>query len=213
MNKQITISLNQSNEEVYRKSKEDQVRYFNFREINHHSHGKLTYVYPGGTIAGGHIGIVPKNIAKSVGTNPEVIDYRLDNGKVIMDLLVKSPDKKGNTLAGCLWAIVFVVVFGLIISMCIGSSDEGKTADELLIEKHFSAWDGSHIELVKKVKSNLKDPDSYEHINTTYRIEGDTIWVFMNYRAKNSFGGYTTGGITGITDKQTGKVIDWMEQE
>ncbi|MDD2566050.1 MAG: hypothetical protein PHZ26_05260 [Candidatus Gracilibacteria bacterium] len=66
---------------------------------------------------------------------------------------------------------------------------------EKKIESQFSAWDGSHIKLKDYVKKNLKDPDSFEHIGTKYWILQDKdgtyyISVNMNYRAKNSFGGY-----------------------
>jgi DNA-directed RNA polymerase subunit RPC12/RpoP len=58
------------------------------------------------------------------------------------------------------------------------------------IESQFSSWNGAHRNLEETVKARLKDPDSYEHIETRYTDRGDYISVYMKYRAKNGFGGY-----------------------
>lgn len=65
------------------------------------------------------------------------------------------------------------------------------------VEQQFSAWDGSHIKLAQYVKETLKDPKSYEHIETTFtptpltdENKNQYITVNMQYRAKNSFWGY-----------------------
>jgi len=61
---------------------------------------------------------------------------------------------------------------------------------EQKIKKQFSAWDGSHRELVKMVKKNMNDPSSFDHESTVYWDNGDgTINVLMRYRGKNAFGG------------------------
>jgi hypothetical protein len=118
---------------------------------------------------------------------------------------------KGSKI-GCLLLLCLFVIGGIAIF----SIEEPKTPEQIeqeKIEVHFSSWDGSHRELVSQLKANLKDPDSFEHIETTYKVQGDSIWVFMNYRAKNSFGGYVVEGITAITDKNSGKVIDVVKQQ
>ena len=60
-----------------------------------------------------------------------------------------------------------------------------------------SPWDGSHRRIVKYVEKRLRDPDSFEHIETK-------IWplnpkgehqLMMRYRAKNGFGGMTIGKV------------------
>ena len=54
-----------------------------------------------------------------------------------------------------------------------------------------SGWDGSHRQTVKLIKKNLKDPKSFEHIETRITpVENGSHIVFTKYRAKNSFGGY-----------------------
>jgi len=63
------------------------------------------------------------------------------------------------------------------------------------IAKQFSLWDGSHKELVRLVKNDLNDAGSFEHIETTYRINKDhtpgqdILFIKMDFRAKNAFGG------------------------
>lgn len=76
------------------------------------------------------------------------------------------------------------------------------------VETQFSAWDGSHIELSKAIKWRLKDPDSYEHIKTTYSVikNKDNIFelvVFTSYRAKNSFWGFVIENVKAYFD------LDW----
>lgn len=71
------------------------------------------------------------------------------------------------------------------------------------IKSQFSEWDWSHIALSNFVKKNLKDPKSYEHIETTYSITDNTIVVLMKYRAKNSFWWYVIESIKAYYD------LDW----
>ncbi|MDB4496224.1 hypothetical protein N9254_02025 [Flavobacteriaceae bacterium] len=65
-----------------------------------------------------------------------------------------------------------------------------------LIDEQFSAWDGSHIGLTKMLKKNMKNPDSYEHIETTYRDDGKSLVIKTRYRGQNGFGGMTIGEVT-----------------
>ncbi len=50
------------------------------------------------------------------------------------------------------------------------------------IEKQFSAWDGKHITFSRMIQENLKDPDSFKHVETRYEDKGDYILVAMKYR-------------------------------
>lgn len=60
-----------------------------------------------------------------------------------------------------------------------------------------SAWDGSCPKLVNALKENLKDPESFEHIETYIKYGDKYVTVVMKYRAKNSFGGYNVEAVTG----------------
>jgi hypothetical protein len=58
-----------------------------------------------------------------------------------------------------------------------------------MIEKQFSAWDGSHIKLTRLIKDSMNDPDSYEHVETKYWDMEDHLIVSTTFRGKNAFGG------------------------
>ncbi|WP_312765321.1 hypothetical protein [Epilithonimonas sp.] len=68
------------------------------------------------------------------------------------------------------------------------------------IKVQFSAWDGSHRELKRLVKSAMNDPSSFEHVNTTYKDKGDYIIVQMSFRGKNAFGATVLNGVTAKAD-------------
>jgi hypothetical protein len=63
------------------------------------------------------------------------------------------------------------------------------------IEKQFSSWDGSHIELEKIIKSSMNNPDSFVHVQTVYSDMGDYILVKTTFRGTNAFGGVVTNWI------------------
>ncbi|MGX1024972.1 hypothetical protein [Psychroflexus sp. MBR-150] len=56
------------------------------------------------------------------------------------------------------------------------------------IASQFSIWDGSHRNLVKYIKQNLHDPNSFKHQETIYEDKGDYVLIEMSYRAKNKLG-------------------------
>lgn len=62
-----------------------------------------------------------------------------------------------------------------------------------------SAWDGSHRDFARAIKQNLRDPDSFEHVETRVTPVGDdgTHKILMTYRARNGFGGMNVGEALG----------------
>lgn len=80
------------------------------------------------------------------------------------------------------------------------------------IEKQFSGWDGSHPKLSRMIKENCRNPDSYEHIETRFRDNGNSIYVITKYRAQNGFGGMTIGTVSANVDFK-GNVINIISQE
>ncbi len=60
-----------------------------------------------------------------------------------------------------------------------------------------SSWDGSHRELVRALKLTLRDPDSFEHIETKITPVNDKgeHGLIMSYRARNGFGGMNVGSL------------------
>jgi len=56
------------------------------------------------------------------------------------------------------------------------------------IERQFSAWDGSHIALTKRIKEQLNDPGSYDHGKTVHVEKDGTLNIMVSFRATNGFG-------------------------
>lgn len=124
--------------------------------------------------------------------------------------------------------IVLSHVISLLILVCllilaVGSTDNGgkesstsapKTQKELRkekIQKHFSAWDGSHRGLTKIIKKSMNDPDSYDHAETVYWDKGDHLVVKTTFRGKNAFGGVVKNWVMAKVDLN-GNVIVVISQ-
>lgn len=89
--------------------------------------------------------------------------------------------------------------------------EKEKKRDEL-IRKQFSSWDGSHRKLSRMIEESCRNPDSYEHIETRFRDDGNSIFVTTKYRAENGFGGMTIGNVTARVDFN-GNVIEIVSQD
>lgn len=72
----------------------------------------------------------------------------------------------------------------------------------------FSAWDGSNRELVSYVKKSMRDPSSFEHVETLTRDNGDTVSIQMTYRGKNAFGAIVTERVVADIDPDTRQLIN-----
>jgi hypothetical protein len=66
---------------------------------------------------------------------------------------------------------------------------EIKDLKEKFEEHCMNSWDGSCIPLLVYTKNLMNDPESFEHVETRYRIEGNYAIVVMSYRGKNAYGG------------------------
>ncbi len=80
-----------------------------------------------------------------------------------------------------------------------------------LISKQFSAWDGSHRGLEKFIKRNMNDPDSYDHVRTTYADQGSHLIVRTEFRGKNAFGGVVKNWLKAKVDLK-GNVLQVVDQ-
>lgn len=111
------------------------------------------------------------------------------------------------------------VAFFIFIAFGSGDDDSSKTnADgtpkterQTQIEKQFSAWDGSHIELTKLIKKAMNDPGSYEHVETVYWDMKDHIVVRTTYSGKNAFGGRVKNWVKAKVDNN-GNIIEIIEE-
>jgi hypothetical protein len=64
-----------------------------------------------------------------------------------------------------------------------------------------SGWDGSNASLVQQVKDQLREPDSFEHIETRIMAEvNGKHTIMMEYRARNGFGGMNVATALGTVD-------------
>ncbi|WP_461039967.1 hypothetical protein [Spirosoma harenae] len=81
------------------------------------------------------------------------------------------------------------------------------------IEAFFSGFDGSHAELEEKIKSQMKNPDSYKHVKTQYVDKGETLDILTTFRGTNSFGGIVTQKAEATISMTDGHIIDWKMLE
>lgn len=64
----------------------------------------------------------------------------------------------------------------------------------------FSKWDGSNHYVEREVKASMKNPDSYQHVETRYKIDGETMRVYSTYRGTNSFNAIVPGRVMAVVD-------------
>lgn len=117
--------------------------------------------------------------------------------------------KKSETKAGAIGCLVLGGILLAALGMCSGSSDtpeETKAKEVAAAEDRrkgmhcLSQWDGSNNSFVEQVKAGLRDPESFEHVETRITpVDKDgEHTIFMQYRAKNGFGGMNNPTATGI---------------
>jgi hypothetical protein len=68
------------------------------------------------------------------------------------------------------------------------------------ISHAFSSWDGSHRGLESTIKKAMNDPNSFEHVQTTYSDNGNYLTVAMVYRGKNLYGGMVKNRVVAKAD-------------
>ena len=56
------------------------------------------------------------------------------------------------------------------------------------IKAQFSSWDGSHPAVTRAIKDTMKNPDSFSHVESTFREVNDYILVMCKYEGTNGFG-------------------------
>lgn len=79
------------------------------------------------------------------------------------------------------------------------------------INKQFSAFNGSHMKLTELVKKQMKDPDSFKHLETIKSDAGDYLRVKMRYSGTNSFGARIQQTIVAKTDIQSGVILEVVD--
>lgn len=127
--------------------------------------------------------------------------------------------KPHRRTSGCAW-IALILILGLVGITVIGnllgfsptsqtksSSITSEEARKQELSVHFSAWDGSHRDLVKHVKTAMHDPKSFEHVETTYIDKGDHLVLQMKFRGKNQYNAIVTHAIYAEADME-GNILE-----
>ena len=122
-----------------------------------------------------------------------------------------------DTIKGCSFLIVACIALFFLLRSCMGCGEEKEiplTPQQIRkkeIQKCFSGWDGSHIELTKIIKSSMNDIDSYSHVKTVYYDKDSVLLVETTFRGKNAFGGTIKQTISAMTDIETCIVLEIIE--
>ncbi len=130
------------------------------------------------------------------------LDYALPAKRRSRPLLVAAA-----TLGVCLLACM---ILGAIVRFSQTGSLATPKAPASSTPTGFSDWDGSHVELVKLVKKNLHDPESFEHVHTQFWDMKTHFVVLMNYRTKNALGALQLESVKAKCGKD-GSVIEIMQ--
>jgi methylmalonyl-CoA mutase cobalamin-binding subunit len=95
------------------------------------------------------------------------------------------------------------------VAMCSGGKDSPEDAAKKAANKEagfhcLSGWDGSHRDFVAKVKSQLRDPGSFEHYETRVGPNRNGRHsITMEFGAKNGFGGMNRDIAMGSYEHET----------
>ena len=91
-------------------------------------------------------------------------------------------------------------------------AETNKPKSKADIENLFSAWDGSLPSFKDYIKENLQNPDSFEHVETKFRDDGDGLTVIMKYRGENGFGAIRTQTAIAKVDYE-GNILNLIANE
>jgi RNA polymerase subunit RPABC4/transcription elongation factor Spt4 len=113
--------------------------------------------------------------------------------------------KKSHTAK---WVALFVTL-SLILSITIYLNISKKNnTDYSYLEsipsqiRHQFNSNGEHKYILKFLKRKMNDPESYQHVKTTYDLGETTVIVTTIYRGKNSYGGVIKREIVGTFNLQ-----------
>ena len=127
---------------------------------------------------------------------------------------VQPPRQISKNGVGCGVLAGIVLSAMALYSILPGSTSTNDTATAAKqaadVERHrkgfhcLDDWGGSNSSLVDQVKADLRDPDSFQHIETriTPVVNGEHLAI-MRYRAHNGFGGMNLGTARAIVDTKT----------
>lgn len=109
--------------------------------------------------------------------------------------------------------IYWILAFAFIIfigGQMIKFKDDNKPPHTKAIESQFDHFNGSHIKVTQYIKSQMKNPSSFEHVESKYIDQNNYLVIIETYRGTNSFGGIVTSSIKAKVDMD-GNIIDIIE--
>ena len=118
--------------------------------------------------------------------------------------------EKANISMAFLQETKEILFAGFTKESCNKYMKQYKKDRKKLIESQLSGWDGSHKGLNRLIKRKMNDPNSFEHIRTTYRDEGDLIFITTTFTGKNAFGGRVKNSLSARVDFN-GNVVEIVE--
>ncbi len=77
--------------------------------------------------------------------------------------------------------------------------------------KCLNAWNGEMFTFVRAIKDNLRDPDSFELINSyASPVKSNGLQIIrMEFRARNGFGGMNVESASGLVKNSDCELISW----
>ncbi|OZI05093.1 hypothetical protein BWI93_27285 [Siphonobacter sp. BAB-5385] len=81
----------------------------------------------------------------------------------------------------------------------------GNARDKAMASRYFKT--GRNRDWEREIKSQLKDPGSFDHENTVFEVTSGTIHVATKFRAKNSFGALDISYAEGLIDLSSGAIL------
>lgn len=117
------------------------------------------------------------------------------------------PPKKTSIVTWGILALILFAIYGAWQTESNLTPEQIKAREEQRVKGFhcLSSWDGSHSAVKKYVEERMRDPDSFEHVETRISPVNDkgTHRLAMKYRATNGFGGLTVGSATAIVDNES----------
>ncbi|GAB4042568.1 hypothetical protein GCM10028810_01870 [Spirosoma litoris] len=111
---------------------------------------------------------------------------------------------------GIIAILMIIVVIVIGVNSFLEAPKDKKQIRREHVESLFSAYDGSHAQLEKAIKSEMKNPDSYEHVETRFRDDSTTIYVITTFRGTNSFGGIVPQKAEATINAKDGHILSWQ---
>ncbi len=140
-------------------------------------------------------------------TNQMVSYYKKANPSMAGKFVTKT----AKVVGGIIFIIIAMSFVAIVkVNVLDTNSSPTQTRDEK-VKALFSSWDGSNKELVNYVKSNMKDPDSFEHVETRIRDKKGVVTAQMVYRGKNSFGATMTERVVADIDPATKQISNFKK--